>query len=91
MEFLASLGCTVVLYESPHRILKLLEEVKNNFPDAELFVAREITKMHEEYVCGTPESLLTHFSNGQIRGEFVVVVHPGGQRPKQQQEHADHH
>jgi 16S rRNA (cytidine1402-2'-O)-methyltransferase len=91
MEYLASLGCTVVLYESPHRIKKLLEEAAVNFPDAELFVAREITKMHEEYVSGTPDTLLAHFSNGQIRGEFVVVIHPGGKRQKQQQEHADHH
>ena len=91
MEYLASLGSTVVLYESPHRIQKLLEEVSQNFPDAELFVAREITKMHEEYVSGTPESLSAHFSTGQTRGEFVVVVHPGGKRSKQQQVHADHH
>lgn len=94
MEYLASLATTIVLYESPHRILKLFEEVKNNFPDAELFVAREISKMHEEYVSGTPDSLLAHFSNGQIRGEFVVVVHPGGgKRTKQQQQKddADHH
>jgi 16S rRNA (cytidine1402-2'-O)-methyltransferase len=91
MEFLASLGSTVVLYESPHRILKLLEEVRENFPEGEVFIAREITKMHEEYVSGTPETLIERFSNGQVRGEFVVVVHPGGKRSKQQQEHADHH
>jgi 16S rRNA (cytidine1402-2'-O)-methyltransferase len=91
MEYLASLGSTVVLYESPHRIQKLLEEVKSHIPDAELFVAREITKIHEEYVSGTPDELIAHFSNGQTRGEFVVVVHPGGKRSKQQKEHADHH
>ncbi len=91
MEFLASLGSTVVLYESPHRIQKLLEEVKSNFPDPELFIAREITKLHEEYVSGTPDSLLAHFPSGQTRGEFVVVIHPGGKRPKQSKEHADHH
>ena len=90
LEFLASLGNTVVLYESPHRIPRLLEELKVNFPGSTLFIAREITKMHEEYVTGTPESMLEHFSKGQVRGEFVVVVHPAGKRSKQISEHADH-
>lgn len=91
LEFLSSLASTVVLYESPHRILRLLGELKEHFPGAELFVAREITKLHEEYVCGTPETLLEHFSTGQARGEFVVVVHPAGKRQKQPKEDADHH
>ncbi|NTW51249.1 MAG: 16S rRNA (cytidine(1402)-2'-O)-methyltransferase [Chlorobiaceae bacterium] len=90
LEFLASLESTIVLYESPHRIARLFEELKNSFPEAELFVAREITKMHEEYITGTPDSLLEHFSNGRTRGEFVVVVHPAGKRSKQKKEHADH-
>jgi len=92
MEFLASLGSTIVLYESPHRVRKLFEELREHFPGAALFVAREITKMHEEYVSGTPESLLEHFPEGKCRGEFVIVVHPEPvKRSTRKQDYADHH
>lgn len=92
MEYLSSLGSTVVFYESPHRIRKLLEELNEHFPEAGVFVAREITKIHEEYVSGTPASLIEHFSSGQTRGEFVVVVHPQEvKRSKQQKADADNH
>jgi 16S rRNA (cytidine1402-2'-O)-methyltransferase len=91
LEQLASLDTTIVLYESTHRILKLLEELVALRPDSELFVAREITKLHEEYVSGTPADMLEHFSKGQTRGEFVVVLHPPGKRSKKSTEDADHH
>lgn len=91
LEFLAALENTVVLYESPFRIGRLFDEVKEHFSDATLFVAREITKIHEEFVTGTPDELTTHFSTGCLKGEFVVVIHPGAKRSKQKQEHADHH
>jgi 16S rRNA (cytidine1402-2'-O)-methyltransferase len=91
LEFLASIESTIVLYESPHRIVRLFEEANEYFPDARIFVAREITKMHEEFVTGTPGELITHFSGGQPRGEFVVVIHPATKRSKQKQHHADHH
>ena len=90
LEFLASIESTVVLYESPHRIGRLMEEVKEHFPDAQVFAAREITKMHEEYVTGTPDELAAHFTGQKQRGEFVVVVHPADKRSKKRQEHADH-
>lgn len=90
LEFLASIDSTVVLYESPHRIGRLMEEVKEHFPDAQVFAAREITKMHEEYVTGTPDELASHFTGQKQRGEFVVVVHPADKRSKKRQEHADH-
>jgi 16S rRNA (cytidine1402-2'-O)-methyltransferase len=91
LEFLASLATTIVLYESPHRIAKLFGELKTLFPGSALFVAREITKLHEEYITGTPETIQEHFTDGRERGEFVVVVHPAGKRSKQPTLHADHH
>ncbi|UWX58124.1 16S rRNA (cytidine(1402)-2'-O)-methyltransferase [Chlorobaculum sp. MV4-Y] len=90
LEFLASIESTIVLYESPHRIGRLMEEVKEHFPEAQVFAAREITKMHEEYVTGTPDKLANHFTGQKQRGEFVVVVHPPDKRSKKRQEHADH-
>lgn len=69
-------GIPVVLYESPHRILKLLEELATLMPARRLCVCRELTKIHEEVISGTPEELLAHFAVHQdtIRGEFVVIV-----------------
>ncbi len=76
LEFLASLQSTVVLYESPHRISKLLNEIESVFPCSEVFIAREATKLHEEYLSGTPAEMVERFKGEKSRGEFVVVVHP---------------
>ncbi|MCW8797159.1 MAG: 16S rRNA (cytidine(1402)-2'-O)-methyltransferase [Chlorobium sp.] len=84
LEFLASIESTVVFYESPHRILKLLGEIENYFSDALVFIAREITKIHEEYLCGTPSEIIERFTDEKIRGEFVVVVSPPGKEAKSQ-------
>ena len=65
----------VVLYESPHRILKLLSELAIFAPACRVTIAREITKVHEEIVSGTPaEVALSLESRGAARGEFVVIV-----------------
>mgnify|MGYP001610197205 CR=1 FL=1 len=65
----------VVLYESPHRILKLLKELEA-IEVSKVTIARELTKVHEEVISGTPSELLAHFSShpGTVRGEFVVIV-----------------
>lgn len=67
----------VVLYESPHRIEKLLEELKE-IGVANVVIARELTKVHEEVVSGTVEEVQAHFTAhpDAIRGEFVVIVTP---------------
>ncbi|TSC63786.1 MAG: 16S rRNA (cytidine1402-2'-O)-methyltransferase, partial [Parcubacteria group bacterium Gr01-1014_91] len=66
---------SVVLYESPHRILKLLKELEA-LSVARVTLAREITKIHEEVISGTPSEVLAHFAlhPDTIRGEFVVIV-----------------
>lgn len=67
----------VVLYESPHRILKLLEEL-HPLKVSRVVIARELTKMHEELISGTVEEAQAHFANrpDAVRGEFVVIVVP---------------
>ncbi|OIO50852.1 16S rRNA (cytidine(1402)-2'-O)-methyltransferase [Candidatus Kaiserbacteria bacterium CG_4_9_14_3_um_filter_50_16] len=67
----------IVLYESPHRILKLLKELED-LHISRIIIARELTKIHEETVSGTPTEVLTHFAmhTESIRGEFVVIVKP---------------
>ena len=67
----------VVLYESPHRIIKLLKELEA-LAVARVTLARELTKIHEEVIAGTPTDLLQHFATHSeaVRGEFVVIIEP---------------
>lgn len=67
----------VVLFESPHRILKLLEELEAAHVK-EVRVGRELTKLHEEMLAGKPEDVATGLKKrGAARGEFVVIALPG--------------
>ncbi len=67
----------VILYESPHRILKLLQEVAE-LEISKVVIARELTKVHEEVVSGTPQEVTQHFADNpdRVRGEFVVIIVP---------------
>lgn len=65
---------TIVLYESPHRFLKLLEQIKEVFGEVELTVTREVTKKFEEIKKNKVSSMLEYYKNHTIKGEFVVVV-----------------
>jgi len=67
---------TVVLYESTHRIMKLLTELSSAVSEKKITVARELTKIHEEVVSGTPSEVIQHFTSTpeKQRGEFVVIV-----------------
>lgn len=74
---LAESEIPVVLYESPHRIEKLLEELEP-LEVSKVIIARELTKMHEEIVSGSVVDIQTHFKEhpDAVRGEFVVIVMP---------------
>ncbi len=74
IETLLNFDKTVVLYESTHRILKLLKEVKEVAPSRQISVSRELTKKFEENVQGTAQQLLLHFETNSTKGEFVVVI-----------------
>lgn len=66
-----------VFYESPHRILKALESLKEFLvPGRKISVARELTKMFEEIKVGTTEEILKYYTENRdkVRGEFVIVV-----------------
>ena len=66
---------TVVLYESPHRLLKALEQLKEVLDeDRKLAVCRELSKKFEEVVRGNCVELINHFTHNPIKGEFVIVV-----------------
>lgn len=65
---------TIVLYESPHRLLKTLGEIREHLGDRRAAVARELTKIYEEVRRGTLSELLDHFTVTAPRGEFVLVI-----------------
>ena len=70
---------TVVLYESPHRLLKTLNSLSGLSLNKTVVVCREITKIHESVVRGTADKVLEHFTShpDQVRGEIVIVIGPG--------------
>jgi len=78
LERLAAVEGTLVLYESPYRIEKLLTELCEVFPEREVVLARELTKKFEEYLRGTPALLLEQIKHRSARGEFVVLLAPSG-------------
>ena len=75
LEKLANADCTVILYESTHRIRKALEELVIYFgPDRQASVSRELTKVFEETVRGTLPELLQYYENHPVKGEFVIII-----------------
>ena len=65
---------TIVLYESSHRIVKLIDELTEYFPDRFIVVCRELTKKFEEYWRGYPAEIKASLNGKTIKGEFVVVI-----------------
>lgn len=66
----------MVFYESPHRILKALESLVKFAPEKKVTIARELTKVFEQIISGTPAEVLKYFTDNsdKVRGEFVVMV-----------------
>jgi 16S rRNA (cytidine1402-2'-O)-methyltransferase len=74
LESLFSVPGTIILYESPYRIVKLMEELAELYPERRVVLAREITKKFEEFCPGTPQELLEKARKRSIKGEFVVLM-----------------
>ncbi len=66
---------TMVFYESPHRLLKTLQQFAEVFgPERRVSVAREISKLHEDHVRGTLAEVIAHFEQSEPRGEIVIIL-----------------
>lgn len=66
---------TIVLYESPYRILQTLEDLANILGEnRKIVLARELTKLHEEFWRGTIGQAIIHYQNNQPKGEFTIVI-----------------
>lgn len=81
---------TVVLYESPYRVVKCLEQIAETMgQERRVAVVREITKKFEQTVRGSVEEVLSHFRQHEPKGEFVIVVAGADYRPRGEQPTAD--
>ncbi len=66
---------TMIIYESPHKILKTLKDFVTYFgADRRISISREISKLHEETIRGSVEEVIAHFENKAPKGEIVVIV-----------------
>ncbi|ADU96278.1 16S rRNA (cytidine(1402)-2'-O)-methyltransferase [Thermovibrio ammonificans] len=78
---------TVVAYESPHRLEKTLTLLSELYPDATVALFKEITKVNEAFLKGTPEELLKELrERGMVKGEFVLLFPPGRERVEEPEE-----
>ncbi len=78
LDEVALMKRTVVMYESPHRIEKLMEELALRVPERHLVIAKELTKMFEHIASGTVLEIKDRLAKGDIsgKGEFVVILAP---------------
>ena len=68
---------TIILYESPHRVLKTLNDLSSCYnEDTNISISREITKIHEETFRGTIKESVEYFNKKKLKGEFVIVLSP---------------
>ena len=65
---------TSIVFESPHRIRKTLEKFNEVMPEREICIAREITKMHEQFMRGKPRELIQNLGKKEIKGEITLVI-----------------
>lgn len=75
LQYLANLPGTFILYESPNRLVKCLEQLSEHCgPERSACVARELSKVHEEVRTDTLQQLLLYFKGKSVKGEIVIVV-----------------
>ena len=73
LEQLTNLTCTLIFYESPHRIKDTLNDLLTYFPNRKMSLVREITKLHEEYIYGTINEI-AQIDESTLKGEMVIVI-----------------
>lgn len=75
LEALASESRTIVLYEAPHRLLETLQDLAEHLESTrKVAIARELTKLHEEFWRGDLGGAIAHYTNHPLKGEFTLVV-----------------
>lgn len=87
IEAVTSLPYTLVFYEAPHRLVETLSDMLGVFGSRPVVVARELTKLYEEFWRGSIEAALAHFQQTEPRGEITLIV--GGYAPQDEGEWAE--
>ncbi|MCB2221369.1 MAG: 16S rRNA (cytidine(1402)-2'-O)-methyltransferase [Bacteroidetes bacterium] len=75
LESLSNISHTLILYESPYRLVKTLKQLAEHLgEERKASVSRELTKVFEENISGTLSELIRHFETGTVKGEIVIVI-----------------
>ncbi|WP_157560715.1 hypothetical protein [Hydrogenivirga sp. 128-5-R1-1] len=76
--WLKNISITFILYESPKRVLKTLQSIEKILPNSPVVIAKELTKIHEEFIRGTARQIIGYFEKNpdKLKGEFVILCHP---------------
>ena len=74
ISFLKSLENTIIIFESPHRLLKTLRELHDELGERPIIVARELTKLYEEIIRGNFNSVIEFFESKKVKGEIVIII-----------------
>ncbi|MCF2498447.1 16S rRNA (cytidine(1402)-2'-O)-methyltransferase [Dyadobacter chenhuakuii] len=90
LQNLASEERTMIFYESPHRLIKALQQFVEFFgADRQVSVARELTKIYEENARGTLEEVIAYFSEKTIKGEIVIILAGKAEEKKKSDKYED--
>lgn len=89
LEKWKNIPATVVLYEAPHRIVDVLEEILAAWGDRQMAFGRELTKLHEEFWRGTVSQAIAYLKENTPRGEFVLVIDQTQEVPAEDEEEKD--
>lgn len=74
LEQLAEMPCTMIIYESPYRVVKTLQDVQTYMGERQVSASREISKKFEETIRGSVSDVITHFQEKEPKGEFVICI-----------------
>ena len=74
LEFLSTENRTIIIYESPYRLLKTLQDLNRYFQDRNIVVVKELTKIYESIYRGNIKSVIADLENANIKGEYIIVI-----------------
>lgn len=74
---MSALPGTLMLYEAPHRLEETLRDIHEVLGERQVVVARELTKIYEEFIRGTAPEIMASLDQGKVRGEVVILIAPG--------------